>query len=55
MNLKPTADVKIDPENVRCIQSRLKSTRPADSVERFYANCAHTKDFGAHLGNPTRP
>lgn len=43
--VKPTADVEIDPENVRCIQSRLKSPRPANSVERFYANYAHAKDL----------
>jgi DNA modification methylase len=37
--------VEIDPENVRCIESRLASPRPADSVERFYAKYACTPDL----------
>lgn len=34
--------VEIDPENVRCIQTRLATPRPSDSVERFYASYACT-------------
>jgi DNA modification methylase len=37
-----TVGAEIDPDNVACIETRLKSIREADSITRFYKDYIHT-------------
>lgn len=37
-----STNIEIDRGNVKCIENRLTSTRPADSIERFFADYKYT-------------
>jgi DNA modification methylase len=37
--------IEIDPENVKCIENRLKHISKADSVTRFYREYIHTNNL----------
>ena len=42
--------VEIDPQNAACIRQRLAAIRPADDVQRFYADYRHTENLAEIWG-----
>ena len=42
--------IEVDPENVKCIENRLKTIKKSDDIEKYYKNYKYTKDLNKIWG-----
>jgi predicted RNA methylase len=43
--------IEIDPNNVKCIESRLKNLREADAIHKYYRDYTCTENLAQIWGN----
>jgi len=48
---RQSISIEIDPNNVKCIESRLKNLRQADAVQKYYRDYIYTENLPQIWGN----
>jgi len=48
---RKSISIEIDPNNVKCIESRLKNLREADNVQKYYRDYICTENLAQIWGN----